>query len=219
MKSWKWLGLGVVCLGLVSGVQAQEPAQDANDDAAYEASIQRRVNETIQEMKLNDPVKEQQVRERFLQTYRDLRAWHKAHYEHYKQVKAEFEKLDKELRSIPRGFIKEMQSLLTPEQVEMIQERMVGGRYRHNVGGLNAEYPDLPEGVRSYAMDLWAEARDIAMALPEGKDKTQVFERYKGKVNNYIASKGIKGKSWYEKQAKKQATATTRPSDEPQKQN
>lgn len=218
MKKWKWLSLWVLCLGLVSDLRAQETVQDPNDDATYEASIQRRVNETIQQMQLNDPAKEERVRERFLQTYRDLRAWHKTHYEHYKQVKNEFERLDKELRSIPRGFIKEMQSVLTPEQVEMIQERMVGGRYRHNVGGLDAEYPDLPEGVRSYAMDLWAEARDIAMALPEGKDKTQVFERYKGKVNNYIASKGIKGKSWYEKQARKQAAATTRPTVESPKQ-
>ncbi|GIW75126.1 MAG: hypothetical protein KatS3mg104_0189 [Phycisphaerae bacterium] len=218
MKTWKWFGVSVLCLGLVSEMKAQETVQEPNEEAAYEASIQRRVNETIQEMQLNDPAKEQQVREQFLQTYRDLRAWHKAHYDHYKQVKAEFEKLDKQLRSIPQNFIKQMRSILTPEQVEMIQERMVGGRYRHNVGGLNAEYPDLPEGVRSYAMDMWAEARDIAMALPEGKDKTQVFERYKGKVNNYIASKGIKGKSWYEKQVKKQAAATTRPADESPKQ-
>ncbi len=185
--------------------------------AAYEESIQRRVGETIDQLKLEDPAKAEEIRQKFLQNYRDLRAWHVAHYDEYKKVKAEFEKLDKDLRGITRTFIKDIEKSLTPEQVAMIQERMVGGRYQHNIGGLNAEYPDLPEGVRSYAMDMWAEARDIAMSLPEGRDKTAVFERYKAKVNNYISSKGIKGKSWYEKEAKKKAAeeAAQKPSETP----
>jgi hypothetical protein len=206
------LSFSLACAGTAFAQAAPTPA---DEQAAYEASIERRVGETVTEMKLDDPAKAELVKEKFKQQLRDLRAWHAEHYARYRELQVEFEKLDKELKGINKAFIKEMESQLTTEQVDLIRERMVGGRYQHNIGGLNAEYPDLPDWLRNRAIEMWQEARDIAMVLPEGKDKTQVFERYKGRVNNYISAKGYKGKSWHEKQARKAAAAATQPTTAP----
>jgi hypothetical protein len=49
----------------------------------------------------------------------------------------------------------------------------------------------LPEANRQKILELLKEAREEAMDGGSAEEKTAVFQRYKGKINNYLSKEGI----------------------------
>lgn len=214
--------VGIVCLLSGSFAHAQEaaPATAPAVDPKFEESIERRAGETVDEMKLNDPAKAERVKERFKQHFRDIQAWDAAHGQERSalfaalrkdkenaELKAKYDALIAPLMATQRSFFDEMNAQLAPEQVEQIKERLIGGRYQHNIGGFKNEYPDLPPAEWQKVVAMWQQAREEAMPLGSAGAKDQVFSIMKGKVNNYLSQQGFVGKS----AAAKKARAASQP--------
>ena len=51
--------------------------------------------------------------------------------------------------------------------------------------------PDLAEPHRQKILELLKEAREEAMDGGSSDEKTAVFQKYKGKINNYLSKQGI----------------------------
>lgn len=229
--------VGVVCLATFATARAMTPptvpptgspgsshpneaATKPSEEALFEASIERRAAKTVGEMKLDDAAKAERVKERFKRHFRDLHAWDVAHgkerTELFKalrkdkenaELRAKYDALIAPLMATQKSFFDEMNAELTPEQVDAIRENLVGGRYDHNIRGYKAEYPDLPPEAWQKVVAMWQQAREEAMPLDNKEAKNEVFEIYKGRVNNWLSQQGYTGKS----AAAKKARAASQP--------
>jgi len=54
-----------------------------------------------------------------------------------------------------------------------------------------AAYPDLTEENKQKILELLKQAREEAMDGGSSDEKTAIFQRYKGKINNYLSKQGI----------------------------
>jgi hypothetical protein len=68
---------------------------------------------------------------------------------------------------------------------------MTYGKVQFTYNGYLTQYPDLPEVHRQKILELLKEAREEAMDGGSAEEKTAVFQRYKGKINNYLSQAGI----------------------------
>jgi hypothetical protein len=215
--AWWSIATGIV-IGtcLVSNAVAQETTTAAATavDPKFEESIERRAGETVAEMKLTDAAKAERVKERFKQHFRDIQSWDVAHGKDRAEtfnalrkdkenatLQAKLDGYNAQLQAMQSKFFEEMDAQLTPEQVELIKNRLIGGRYEHNLRGFQAEY-DLPPEEWAKVVAMWQQARDEAMPLGTAAAKDQLFAIYKGKVNNYLSKQGYVGKSAAAKAAK-----------------
>jgi hypothetical protein len=52
----------------------------------------------------------------------------------------------------------------------------------------------LNDEQKAKILDLLKEARELAMDGVSAEEKTAIFGKYKGKINNYLASQGVSAK-------------------------
>ena len=66
-----------------------------------------------------------------------------------------------------------------------------GHEHRHHVQVTWQEAQDLDARDVAQFGHLLKDAREEAMDAGSAKDKTAVFQRYKGRINNYLSKQGI----------------------------
>ena len=85
---------------------------------------------------------------------------------------------------------------------------MTYGKVEFTYKGYVVQYPNLSEENKAEILRLLKEAREEAMDGGSANEKTAVFQRYKGKINNYLSKQGIQA----EKKMKTSTPATNAPS-------
>jgi len=50
--------------------------------------------------------------------------------------------------------------------------------------------PDMTEEEKAHVLALLKEARELAIDGGSAEEKTAIFGKYKGKINNYLAAQG-----------------------------
>jgi hypothetical protein len=68
---------------------------------------------------------------------------------------------------------------------------MTYGKVQFTLNGYLSAYPNLPDENKAEILRLLKEAREDAMDGGSAEEKTAVFQRYKGKINNYLSKAGI----------------------------
>jgi hypothetical protein len=68
---------------------------------------------------------------------------------------------------------------------------MTYGKVQFTFKGYVTQYPDLSEENKNEILRLLKEAREAAMDGGSANEKTAIFQRYKGKINNYLSKQGI----------------------------
>jgi L,D-peptidoglycan transpeptidase YkuD (ErfK/YbiS/YcfS/YnhG family) len=68
---------------------------------------------------------------------------------------------------------------------------MTYGKVQFTFSGYVSQYPNLPEENKKEILRLLKEAREDAMDGGSSEEKTAIFQRYKGKINNYLSKQGI----------------------------
>ena len=207
--------IGIVFLSFASAALAQDASATQSADAAFETSIERRAGETVAEMKLDDAAKAARVKELFKQQFRDIETFDVAHGAERTDLAAELKKTPDDaalaakldalvapLLKTQAAFFDKVGAELTPDQVEQIKNRLVGGRYQHNIDGYKVEFPDLPADAWQHVVGMWQQAREEAMPLGNAKVKDAVFSKWKGRVNIWLSKQGFVGKSAAAKKAK-----------------
>jgi cytochrome c553 len=69
--------------------------------------------------------------------------------------------------------------------------KMTYGKVQFTYAGYLAAYPDLAGQHKQKILELLKEAREEAMDGGSSDEKTAIFQRYKGKINNYLSKQGI----------------------------
>ncbi|HTY89184.1 MAG TPA: DUF3826 domain-containing protein [Candidatus Acidoferrum sp.] len=163
-------------------------------EANYNRAIEGRTADILKTLALADTNRVAKVHDLILAQYRALRVWHDANDSKLKAAKGDTNavaQIRSSLKVLHDQFIAGLSANLTPEQVEQVKDKMTYGKVQFTYNGYLAAYPNLPEPHKQKILELLKEAREEAMDCGSSEEKTAVFQRYKGKINNYLSKQGI----------------------------
>jgi len=193
-------------------------AKEAQEsEAAYTQSIEKRVDEILLVLELKDPTKKSKVHDLLIAHYSSLRDWHDANDPRLKTAtEPQAQEIKASLKAIHEKFITALSAELTHDQVEKIKDKMTYGTVKVTYDAYCEIVLNLTEPEKQKILELLKQGREEAMDGGSHKEKAAIFEKYKGKINNYLDSQGhnVKQsyKDWGEKQKAK--TAATPPAAE-----
>jgi hypothetical protein len=171
---------------------AAAPKSAAESEAAYTQTIEKRVADILVVLELKEPTNIKSVHDTLIAQYRSLRDWHDANDAKRKSAKgAEADQLKASLKAIHDKFITSLSTELTPDQIEKVKDKMTYGKVQFTYTGYLNEYPNLSEPQKQKVLELLKEAREEAMDGGSSDEKSAIFNRYKGKINNYLSAQGI----------------------------
>jgi hypothetical protein len=187
------------CAPAMSAAPTTAPAAATSDaEAQYNKDINKRGDDTIAALKLDDAAKAERVKQLVMNQYRSLRALHDARDAKLKEIgkddKAAIDKAKADtetaIKPLHEEFVAKLNAELTPEQVEIVKDKMTMGRRQHDWGGFTDMLPDLTDAQKQYISAQLKEAREIAMDKGSAKEKHAVFDKYRGRINNYLSKQG-----------------------------
>jgi hypothetical protein len=194
------------------------------DDAAYTADITKRANDIIALLNISDAAQADKVRDVIITQYRGLRALHDARDAKVKELadnkddaaKAKAETAE-QVKKLHEQYLSNLAAAgLAPEQIETVKDKMVYNKVQVTYKAYNEIYGPLSDEQKTVVLDNLKLAREEAMDGGSSHEKDVVFNKYKGKINNYLSSQGIdmkkREREWSQRN-KAKAAATTRAND------
>lgn len=196
-------------LVLVSALFAaeKEPAKP-NPEAEYTAKLEQHAADILKALELTDDAKAQRVRGIVIAQYRALRDWHDGYDAKLKGAGDEEARVIRAtLKELHGKFIAALAAELTPAQVERVKDRMTYDTVRVTYAGYLEMLPKLTEAQQARILAMLKEAREEAMDGGSSGEKTAIFGRYKGRINNYLSAEGYDlkqaSKDWAERRKAK----------------
>lgn len=188
----------------------KKPAKP-DSEAEYAAKLEQRAGDILKALELADDAKVQRVRGIVIAQYRALRDWHDGLGPKLKGAGDEEARVIRaSLKELHDKFIAGLSTELTPAQVERVKDRMTYDAVRVTYNGYLEMLPQLTAAQKARILDTLKEAREEAMDGGSSEEKTAIFGRYKGRINNYLSAEGYDlkqaGKDWAERRKLKQAS-------------
>ena len=186
-----------ILLFTLSAFAADDTATNTSPDQAdakYTATLQARSGDIIKVLDLDDTNKAAKVQEIIIAQYRALNAWHNANDAKLKAVrsdKAATAQIRAPLKVLHDNYLTALAQYLTPAQIDQVKDKMTYGKVQFTYQGYCNQYPNLTDANKQEIMRLLKEAREEAMDGGSSKEKTAIFTRYKGIINNYLSKQGL----------------------------
>ncbi len=178
----------------VSAFAAETNSTPHQAEAKYTVAIESRTADILKILNLSDTNANTRVHDLIITQYRALNAWHDENDARLKAAKADTNavaQIHASLQSLHDAFLSQLAENLTPEQVEKVKDKITYGKVQFTFAGYLAEYPNLSNENKSEILKLLKLAREEAMDGGSAAQKTAVFTRYKGKINNYLSKQGL----------------------------
>ena len=178
----------------IASFAAETDSTPEQAEAKYTKAIEGRTAEILKILALTDADKSAKVHNAIIVQYRALNAWHGENDAKIKAAKADTNavaQIRAPLKMQHEKFLSALAENLTPEQVGQVKDKLTYGKVQFTFAGYQAAYPNLPEVHRQKILELLKEAREEAMDGGSAEEKTAVFQRYKGKINNYLSKQGV----------------------------
>ncbi len=173
---------------------ADTNSSPADAEAKYAATIEGRTAEILKVLDLNDTDKAARVHDAIITQYRALNAWHNHNDPQLKAARGDTNavaQIRASVKTLHATFLAQLEANLTPGQIEKVKDKMTYGKVQFTFAGYMAQYPDLSEANKNEVLNLLKQAREEAMDGGSAAEKTAVFQRYKGIINNYLSKQGI----------------------------
>ena len=166
----------------------------APEAAKYTKAIEGRTADILKTLALSDPGQAAKVHDLIIAQYRALNAWHGANDARLKAARRDTNavaQIRASLQTLHDDFLARLAENLTPAQIEQVKDKMTYGKVQFTFAGYQAQYPDLSAEQRRKILEMLKQAREEAMDGGSAAEKTAVFQRYKGKINNYLSQQGL----------------------------
>lgn len=174
------LKLFLLSIALLTPALANAQSNPDNDKA-YIKTVTRRSDKILAGLQIADSAKYKQVKEIMVQQYVDLNDLEKdKNGEQAAQKRADLHK----------QYMAKLSAQLTPAQVEKIKDGMTYGVLPITYKAYTDMIPTLKENEKTQIMSWLTEARELAMDGGSSEEKHKVFGKYKGRINNYLSSRG-----------------------------
>jgi hypothetical protein len=220
-----WL-LACVCLFVCSSfAYADAPATQPSEDASYEAAIDKRANDTVKAIKLDDKAKEVRVHNLVANQYRNLKKLDDERDAKLKDAGKDKDKtaainddLLKGRKTLHDQFLMDLSKDLTEDQIVIVKDKMTYNVLHVTYDAYCDMIPTLTDTQKQHIMQLLVDARELAMDGGSSKEKHDIFGKYKGKINIYLSKEGYDQKkeeaAWRER-LKARRAAATQPATQP----
>ncbi|CDD83124.1 putative uncharacterized protein [Bacteroides sp. CAG:462] len=176
--------------------------RDAVRAAAADESVLKKSQEIIAALNLTDEKAANLATTAVYNHRRAVRDWHNTHpYTIIPEVDQatgrKLSKVEREMmadKSIPESvharLLKDLNRVLTPEQVEQVFDGYTVGKVAFTMKGYYAIVPDLTDEEARVIEGYLKQAREEALECKSMKAISQVFEVYKSKCEQYLNSNG-----------------------------
>ncbi len=181
MKRFFLFLFGVIML---SESQAQVALNSQGQDPQYVETIKGRAQKIVNGLQLADAQKAENVRNIIANRYFLLNDIH-AKYDKSQQdaCYAELYKHHFELESA-------LSLYLTSEQIDAVKDGMTYGRLKRDYEAQKDMIPSLTEEEKAQILIWLKEAREYAMDGSDSKEKHYWFDKYRGRMNNWLSARG-----------------------------
>lgn len=198
---------------------ADKKASKPDAEAEYAAKLEARAGDILKALELADDAKAQRVRGIVIAHYRALRDWHDGYDAKLKGAGDEEARVIRaSLKELHGKFIAALAAELTPAQVERVKDRMTYDTVRVTYNGYLEMLPQLTAAQKARILDMLKEAREEAMDGGSSEEKTAIFGRYKGRINNFLSTEGYDlkqaGKDWAERRKLKSGEPAKEPKNQ-----
>ncbi|MFT3869718.1 MAG: DUF3826 domain-containing protein [Nibricoccus sp.] len=204
-------------------VPAKPPASADSSDAVYARKLQERVVKIVATLDLKDEKQRERVHNVIVAQYRLLNTWHDTNDSHLTELKktasgpdteksaaakTEIEAIKATLKTVHDNYLAELAKDLSPQLIERVKDGMTVGKVQFTYTGYVQQIPSLTEEQRAKVLELLKEAREEAMDAGSMDEKSDIFNRYKGRINNWLSKQGVEqGKGKKPKAEKKEPAA------------
>ena len=166
-------------------VSAQVALKTEGRDPQYVETIKGRAQKIVDGLNLGDANKEENVRNIIANRYFLLNDIH-AKYDKKTQEDALYAELYKhhfELASALTLYLNE-------EQIDAVKDGMTYGRLKRDYNAQLEMIPTLKEEEKAQILVWLREAREYAIDAADSKGKHFWFDKYRGRTNNWLSSRG-----------------------------
>ncbi len=163
-------------------------------EAKYTAAIEGRTADILKILDLSDTNAVGKVHNTIIAQYRALNAWHDANDAQLKAARADTNavaEIRASLKILHENFLSKLAENLTPEQIEKVKDKLTYGKVQFTLAGYVSQYPDLSDANKAEILKFLKQAREEAMDGGSAAEKTAIFTKCKGKINNYLSKQGI----------------------------
>ncbi|MGN6371101.1 MAG: DUF3826 domain-containing protein [Phycisphaerae bacterium] len=175
-------------------LKSLEPNVTPEEWTKYDQDLAKRADEVLKDLALTDTAKADHVKQSVIDYYKFLRAWHDQHDAKMKTLNkdpknnaAEITEERKDLTAGHEAFLADLSSILTPDQVELVKDRLCYKRPTIMYQGFTKDNPWLTDEQKADMKKICDEARDLAMDGGSAKEKHAIMDKYKGRLTNYVA--------------------------------
>lgn len=110
---------------------------------------------------------------------------------------------DSRLYRSHNGFLTDLSLYLKPQEIDKVKDVMTFDVVKVTYEAQCDMIPTLKEEEKQQIMAWLIEARELAIDAESSKKKHEVFGKYKGRINNYLAKRGYdltkEREAWYER--------------------
>ena len=206
------LVIGLLAVLLVTPATFAAPA---DDEAAYTQAIEKRTADIISALDLKDEAMAARVHDAIMSQYRALREWQEKN-DAAKKAKdsPKQEELKAERKGLHDQFLSKLYPELSPEQIDVIKDKLTYNKLKVTYDAYVQIIPTLTDEQKAKVLDFLKQAREEAMDGTSSEEKSAIFKKYKGKINNYFVAQGIdekKARQEWEKKRKLEKQPATNP--------
>ncbi len=193
------------------------PATRADLETVYTTAVEKRADEILAALALNDAAKSARVRDTVLDQYRTLRARDEmidrilsAHGKVLPATNAERASLAQCLSGpLHARFVAKLSDDLSADQIEKVKDKMTYNKVKVTYDAYCAIIPGLTEQDKARIVELLKTAREEAIDGGSAKEKADIFQKYKDQINDYLNSHGHDvAKAYRDWNAKQEALKT-----------
>jgi hypothetical protein len=163
-------------------------------EAQYTDSLNRRAEEIVTAIKVDDPAKAARVHDAIVQHWRDVKAYHETPGVQLVTVEGMKAKIpdpaDPAVRAMHEKLINALTADLTPEQMSAVKDKLTIGKLEFTYKGYEAIVPDLTPTEQAKIRELLTAAREEAIDARDTDAKSTVFKKYKKQIQAYLNENG-----------------------------
>ena len=173
----------LVCL-VSLGALGQVALKTEGQDPKYVETIKGRAQKIVDGLQLTDAKKAENVRNIIANRYFLL---NDIHSKYGKDKQAE---RDAELYKHHFELASALALYLTDEQIDAVKDGMTFGRLKRDYLATQDMIPSLTNEEKAQVLIWLKEAREFAMDAADSKGKHFWFDKYRGRTNNWLSSRG-----------------------------
>jgi hypothetical protein len=192
-------------------------AAPPEDEAAYTQAIEKRTADIMNAINVTDEAKASRVHDAIMSQYRALRDWQEKNdaAKKSKDTPAQ-EQLKSDRKALHDQFLMKLNADLSPEQIETVKDKLTYNKVKVTYDAYVDMIPTLTAEQRAKVLEFLKQAREEAMDGVSSEEKSAIFKKYKGKINNYFVSQGIdekKARKEWEERRKAEKQPATNPTN------